>query len=473
DGSSFSPDPIPGARIRLALEEEEIAADLSDARGRFAVRVERPGLAPPLRLRLGASKEGFLSWLTGTRELEVGALPFRNRDTRLVLHTRGELRGRVLEAYGDVPIRGAKVEVLEESWASGQRRLVPREGVVATSDERGWFAIEKPADPIFMDFQVSAPHRLPALFRTFPPRPPPDEIYLVRLPREADVPRIEGTVRDAEGLPMAGAILQASPPARVVQAPPSLSSAVEGHFAWLAERGPQVDPLRADAEGRYSFPVWPLGPREVSAAQGGRTEAKSVEVLEPRSYTCDFRLTGGTVTFVGTVRARATGRPVSGAEVVTRGTWDRFLERSAWNTDATGTFRSGPGPRKAVVLQVVAMGFARWSREVVPDEAAEETQVVVELEEEGRLVGRVADRSGLGLPGAQVSVQQPPSGGLIISSARTDEDGRFELGMLPAGAKLGLSVHPPEVSLAGKTLEVALEHPGEVRDLGTIVLVPK
>ncbi|MGH7149320.1 MAG: carboxypeptidase-like regulatory domain-containing protein, partial [Planctomycetota bacterium] len=216
--------------------------------------------------------------------------------------------------------------------------------------------------------------------------------------------------------------------------------------------------------------VWPLGLREVAAVKDGMVEAKSVEVLEPRVRACDFRLAGRPVTFVGTVRARATGLPVPKAQIAAHETWTRWLERGAWNTDETGTFRGGPGPREPVAFEVTAVGFSRASLEVAPDEGGEETRFFLDLDEEGRLLGRVVDRLGAGLLGAHIDVQRP---GRILYSAQTDVDGSFSLGMLPAGESLRVSVRPPEVGWTSRTLEVTLERPGEVRDLGTIVLVPK
>ncbi|MGH7150344.1 MAG: carboxypeptidase-like regulatory domain-containing protein, partial [Planctomycetota bacterium] len=242
---SQGPDPIPDARVRILHDEREVAVAHSDSRGRFELRVEGSALRIPARLLVGASKEGFLSWITGIRELEVDSLPFRRNDLRLILHERGELRGRVLETHGDVPVAGAKVEVLTETWeGTGGRRLVPRKEPVAFSDERGWFSIEKPAADVFMDFQVSAPERLSVLFRTFPPRPPPDGIHVVRLPRIEDHPLIEGTVRDAEGRPIEGASVQVGYSTREIDGALSLSEAIAGHQAWLAETGRGEESLR-------------------------------------------------------------------------------------------------------------------------------------------------------------------------------------------------------------------------------------
>jgi uncharacterized GH25 family protein len=458
--SSRDREPIPEATVRLLVvpAERELASAVTDEEGRFMLSIAAPVDRPPFVLRVVPAKEGLLSW-NGGWDLDVAKLPFRRLGVDLVLHRRGELRGLVLGASGDVPVPRAEVQVLKDSFEGGHHRLVPLRGASAIADEKGWFSIAKPAKGVYFDFQVSAVGHFPVVLKYRPYEPLPAGYVLVRLERVADFPRIEGSVRDGEGRAIEGARVH-------LEFPPGASLEI-------GEDGEPIEAIR-DSRGTYSLQLWRRGRWEIGAVKDGLVETQTVDEVEARAYECDFTLAGTAVTLVGMVRARATHLPIARAVVCApRTNWGWWLGRDCWNTDDSGRIRAGPVPRETVAFRVTAAGYAGRTVEVVPDRESDEFEFVVELDEEAKIRGRIVDRAGAGLPQAQVWVQERDS--RLGGQATTDEAGAFEVRGFPLGVPLEVIV-----TLTGRDgsrltsrIDLTLERPGEVRELGGIVLPPR
>lgn len=132
------------------------------------------------------------------------------------------------------------------------------------------------------------------------------------------------------------------------------------------------------------------------------------------------------------------GRPIEGAEVdVYRSDPDELfggndsMTDSDARTDAAGRFRVGGfAAGDQAMLLVRKEGFVSGSLQNVG--VPHDSPVRVVLEGESVVTGRVVDTSGRPVSEARVSTEESEWLGLYTGS-RVDDEGRFELGRLPAG----------------------------------------
>jgi len=228
---------------------------------------------------------------------------------------------------------------------------------------------------------------------------------------------IEGTVRDAEGKPLAGVIIYARPSGQ----PRSLVSVA----------------AKTDADGRYRLAHLPLEfPWQLRAQKADYLAYQSdpLQVVETRRF--DIMLSSRP--HGGSIQGRvvdAQGRPIAHAELVNQG--DRGELRQA-KTGDDGRFlleNLYPSPNGAEVVARAA-GFAAKSTTVAPGPADAPSEVTLTLESGHRLAGRVVDEQGRPLEGVSVS---PGYGSLLSAATTTDREGRFVFDSLPADAQFSFS----------------------------------
>lgn len=238
---------------------------------------------------------------------------------------------------------------------------------------------------------------------------------------------VRGTVVDASGVPVAGALVEFTPMATAfLDAQAVAVTATDGTFA-LRSCLPSCL-LGARAQGHAASPL-----RFVSGRRGGSVEVR-----------LQFEGAGGAVE--GLVRDRE-GRPVAGAAVrAGAGRTNCIPGRdpspplpALVRTDAEGRFRAigiAPGPQP---VSVCAAGFAPWLGEC--EVTAHGTSVVHVLLEPGvTCAGIVVQADGAPVAGASVAVhdeedEHPVRGAGRLShlQTRSGADGAFTLRGLPAG----------------------------------------
>ncbi len=143
---------------------------------------------------------------------------------------------------------------------------------------------------------------------------------------------------------------------------------------------------------------------------------------------------------VGVVVDGDTGEPVAGAEVRAEpgdGTTfrtPRDLETAQRATsDAEGRFRVAGLAAREYTLRIRAAGFAERRIQVTPDEGGTDLGEI-ELDRGLVVTGRVVDREGAGVEGAEVALWEP--GAYVFEPHATttaDGRGRFRLDLIPAG----------------------------------------
>ncbi|MGH7151587.1 MAG: carboxypeptidase-like regulatory domain-containing protein, partial [Planctomycetota bacterium] len=423
---------------------------------------------------------GLIRGIWSRAGLEVGKVPFERGVFPIVLYRPIEVRGRVLELYTDVPIAGARVS---QAWKDDQIRFGLRarlhRGIPslqsATTDAKGEFRALVPAALRKGQLLVEADGFLPGGAGW--EGGPPGDFVEVRLARVDHVPRIRGRVSWADGRPAPGVRVKAGVLGNREPLPDPLAGALIGYSRFLDATQSDVPTATTDGVGGFLLPVPCLGTWQLFArlGEGGLAEAE-VEVREALQYPCEIRPAADAVTFLGTVRERRSGRPIAVAAVhallMSLGEVDDLAFRQATlRTEENGAFRLGPVLRRPYALSVRASGFAPASLQATPGPEESEQSIVVEMDEECRLRGRVVDEEG-----------RPVAGALVYGSwehARADERGLFEIGSLPADVDIRFSVTAsrdpgegaPRIVLVSDPLPtVRFAVPGEERDLGRVIL---
>lgn len=217
--------------------------------------------------------------------------------------------------------------------------------------------------------------------------------------------RVDGSVRDAAGQPLAGAVLAAS--------------------------GPTAGSAVTDAAGLYSLPRLPAGDYLLSVSRPGHAgQTSALTLAELESATRDFTLTALTGTLAGTVRGGA-GQPLADASLVLRAD-GAVLAQTRSAADGTFAFAGLPG---SVPLSLAASlsGHAPASPNPLADILAPATGLDFVLSANtGRIAGTVTDASsGAPLAGASVSADD---GAGFLGAAVSGADGTFSLeGLRVAG----------------------------------------
>lgn len=424
--------PIPGALVWASADPA--AFTRTDADGRF--QVTAPGRR---RFDLEVAAPGYLL----KRALVARPQLVSRKTGTLALTRAGRLRGRVLDPQGR-PLAGAVVVAVPQG-SQGARAFSPADPVAdrTVTDPQGRFELRRVRPEQTYEIRASRagafPVAQPATVGEAAAQP--RELTLVLAPARA----ARGKVQDPAGRPIAGAEAVARPALR----PGSPDEAADDTAAPV---------VQSDARGVFSLPELPAAEVELTVRHKGYAPAVLPALRIPAG-------TGPADLGVVTLRPGATlagrvigsrGRAVPGGEIFLLdqpagpNEMDRVLKgrKPAATSDADGRFSLEDLARGTPVHVVVraAGHLTAQARAVRPPT---ERPVVIRLEPEATLAGRVLDETGDPVPGARVDLhwqaflpEEPdrPVGEPIPRNTRADGEGRFKFRGLPAGsARVGAS----------------------------------
>ena len=230
---------------------------------------------------------------------------------------------------------------------------------------------------------------------------------------------LEGTVKDGEGRPIAGA---------------GLSFRLKAGYE-------QIEYVETGADGRYRVANLPLGPMLTVAVSKDDYSSKDVDAQLSRPVaTLDVGLDrmpdGGSI--VGVVRDDR-GRPVAGAALANQGRSSNQVREA--KTGADGRFRLDnlfEGSMGKDVL-VRAKGHAPKRVKVEPGPREKPAEVAIDMEPGHRIRGRVVDDRGRPVAGATVDFAHGSNAFSDGGRMDTDAEGRFAFDALPPGCPFGFS----------------------------------
>ena len=457
--------PIPNALVRVS--EDTGAAVRTDAEGRF--RVEAPGRR---RFVLEARAPGFLpKKVVITRPQLVS-----RKIGTLALERAGRLRGRVVDSQGR-PVAGAAVLAIHQS-ALGGRAFSPSDPVAdqAETDPQGRFELPHVRPGQSYEIRASKAGAFPAAQSATvgDPAIQPRDLTLVLAPARP----ARGKIQDPAGRPIAGAEAAVRPALRP-------GSRDDGS---AEEAG---DPsVQSDAQGVFSLPELPAAEVELSVRRKGYAPAvfPALRISSGRGGNGAGPVDLGVVTLrpgaplTGRVIDHR-GQAVPGGEVfvLDRPASPQEMERALQGRKPTttaaadGRFSIEDLARGTPVHVVVrAPGYlAAQVRAIRPPTAK---PVVIRLEPEAALRGRVVDEAGDPVPGARIDLhwqaflpEEPdrPAGEPILRNTRADGEGRFELRGLPTGSARVSATAPAFVPLEG--VEVDLPRPSTAGELRLVL----
>ncbi len=382
---------------------------VSDAQGRF--EVPWTGWAA-----FEASADGFVS--AKVRDSGV------TDEVTLRLERTGVIVGRVVAADGAGPVAGAVVHVAPSDVRLGS------EPAVARSADDGTFRVEDVAPGETSVYVQGGGWISPGLaaarkggFNPFAVQLEPAATVSVELGAERAA-RVEGTVTDAEGAPVARVSVaqrQETVPSALVPWSTRATTDDAGTFAF--------DDLLPDAETTLA----------ACPAASCPTFAAPVRPAAGATTRVDIRLAPRRLVHV-TVLADGTDAPVAGALVRAAPTpRPGFLDASATGaTDCAGEADLGPVAAGAITVTASAPGYVPQLDGVTAEEIdATRLRAVIRLVAAKPLVGRVVAPEGVVLDqltiyasqpfvqGAQRRINRPPT------YARAEADGSFRFDTLP------------------------------------------
>jgi protocatechuate 3,4-dioxygenase beta subunit len=272
--------PLPGAAISVSVWTDEPFDHNRDyncnAGGRVDVQLPRT-----LRiLRVWVDHDGyvplFAQWWP---KLQDNGFPIPEEFAFRL--TKGSVIGGIVKNEDGQPIAGAEVEV-ELTHAEGERDINERPvvdvgGTTCTTDAAGRWSVNNipPGEAIEVQLKISHPDYVND--RSWGEMQQRQKVTMeaLRAQTAAIVMRrgvkVQGTVTDADGKPMAGALV------------------IFGDQPYFQE-GSQV---RSGAEGTYRFPPLPTGPMTVTVvAEGWRPELRKIEIALD-DQPVDFQLQRG------------------------------------------------------------------------------------------------------------------------------------------------------------------------------------
>lgn len=444
--------PLAGALVWHAMRPDLAAT--SGPRGELALPLEE-GARVGHRWLLSAAAAGHRgAWQWVTAEAESVAF---------VLAPLASLSGRVVDEHGE-PIAGASlVATSQAAWTPGRRPGVDR----ATSGVDGRYRLLRLDPEEAHHLLVAHPGYAPADLELVAPVAgagrPGFDVVLVR------GTRAHGLVFSTDGRPLAGATARLVP--------------LRGPGPWLGPRPPRPtgdggEPAATTgADGRFAVEHLLPGRYDLLVAAPGHAPLRvpGVEVPEPPG---DGDL-GSVVLEPGAEIAGrvvdADGRPLAGVEV-RRFARDPLIGRFAMGdggepstvvTGEDGRFVLADLQAGAVVdLVLDAPGYTQET--VAGVVAPTERPLLVELLATATVSGRVVDGAGAGVAGATVQAMPDAAGSPgrrrfdgRVAVARTDDDGRFEIGEVAPGAVRLVATGNGYRSGEANGLEVS---PGERRD---------
>lgn len=363
----------------------------SDAAGRFEV----PAL-PPGPVDLLVSKGGYAPVLIRAVPVPRGEGPF-DLGT-VILEAAVEIRGRVTDRDGK-PVAGAEVHATHDlrrvRAAAGNGALERKPEAVTGPDGR--FAVPDLRRGDRLDLFVRARGFLPGeVVGVTAPTARPADVVLDR------AARVTGRVEDPEGRPVVGASLDLSTERAgeerglvrsVGRSEAVATSEEDGRFAFEDVK-PGRARLRASAPG---FQDADLDGLVVPAGQG----LESVKVVMERGAVIEGRV------------LTTAGDPVGDARVV--------AGSSAAVSDGEGAYRLDGVPPGPQAVQALHQEFPPLEHRIEVDPVFNQLDLVFEAGHE--VSGRVVDREGKGVEGAQVSLV--PSGSPRERQAVSGANGDF------------------------------------------------
>jgi hypothetical protein len=421
--------PVRGAyRASGELATERVRTTVTGREGKAKLEA-----LPPGPWNVGVHAAGFVE--QSLKRVASGPLAVR-------LERGGVVTGVVRDGDGKRAVAGARVEVagtapLPSTWSHDPARNE------TVTDAAGRFRLEGIG---------RSPVRIAARARGFGRAERTDvrggtsvEIFL--FPGAS----ISGVVRDDAGRPVAGAEVRA-----------------EGDESWTAP-----PPERSDARGEFHLDGVVPGEYTVVAREGGRAPGIAAAVVEADGEaTVSLTVSDGGYA-VGRV-VDSESRPIAG-RVRVEGWNGRSLPTFASDTLAAGaaggngSFALGPLPLGSLAVAASAPRFA--TRRVDADVAARGRTVDlgdIVLDAGLAIRGRVHDREGNGIAGAEVSAARHGSGTPSEGEAVSEADGGFVVGGLEAGSHdvwaraPGYALGEATAASGGDPVDVVLEPGGEI-----------
>ena len=419
--------PVVGAEVRLISRDddqsmrrrfrpqpEQPPAFTTDDEGTFAI----PDLAAGL-YDLEAKASGFSRGQVRGLEIPVGE---GDVDLGVLVMAPGvDLKGNVVDEDGQ-PIADAQVF----SSVAGARSMLLLAAMAAgepaaESDAEGKFVIADgtPGERVNLVVKRSGYVQGQASNIELPPNEP---IEIVLKPASS----IEGRVLDADGVPVEGASVMASPEERrdrrfgMGQSATAATTDIEGRFQ-LSEVAPGLTLVQVTKPG---FEVLSVGGFEVPS--------------DRPLHDVELRLTVA-AQLLGTL-TDVQGEPVVGAIVMAMGPDGKFSPGGFAQTDGDGQFLFSSMPLGAQTITASGEGLNRVSKNVVIK--AGENRLDLQLTATVSVSGWVYGPSGQPIQGAQVTLQPQDRRGFMPGQGGADSlvDGSFQIEGVPAG-KYRLEAH--------------------------------
>jgi protocatechuate 3,4-dioxygenase beta subunit len=400
----------------------------SDDEGRFALDA-----VPSGEHALQAESQGY-----GAKTIEI-AVSARSKEEDLgeiVLERGLAIEGRVVGADG-IPVPEARVVAFKTS--GGMMSFAATEQIESTSDAEGRFMVAGLGEGVYDVFATA-----PGFGRAEP------------TPAEAGARNVTLTLKPAGSI--RGAVVD--PEGRAVTSYRAMARSPESR-GWGGgseadeENGTFV--LESVAEGEYVVEI--VAPDFVSEAVSG------------------VRVTGGSITDVGTIRLRrggrlegtvvdASGTPVAGATVQARQSGQRsfrFYDTGSASTDRSGGFRIGGLPDGKVDVVATHPSYAEGRVEgiEIDSDRTAPSEVQVVLKRGGALEGHVRSRDGTGIAERAIQVVPvrtgTPSRPWSWQRTQSLPDGSFRFDHVEAGpAEVGLMWSETHLSYTIQTEQVEI-----------------
>ena len=398
----------------------------------------------------------------------------------LALARAGKLRGKVVDLRG-LHVAGAMVLAVHQG-ALGERAFSPSDLVAdrGLTDSQGRFELRRLRPEQSYEIRASRPGTFPAAERTTvgDSAARPRDLTLVLAPARP----ARGKVQDPAGRPIAGAEVAVSPALR--PGSPKTAPAEET----------DTPSVQTDARGVFSLTELPASEVELSVRRKGYARAvfPALRISSGTGPAGTGPADLGVVTLHpgATLTGRVTdhrGLAVPGGEIflLDRPADPNEMERALKGRKPTAAVAADGrfsiedlAQGTPVSMAVRAPGYLiAQVRAVRPPNAK---PVLIRLEPETALVGRVVDEAGGPVPGARVNLEwqaflpeepELPRGDPILRNTRANGEGRFELrGLpaLPAGTTARVSV-AASAFVPLKDIKVDLPRPSTAGELRLVL----
>lgn len=343
---------------------------------------------------------------------------------------RPDLVGTVTDQQGK-PLAGARVDIATAAPRVGRGLFCPSCYLdckkVARTDAEGRFLIEDVSPDLKFRLLVSKAGKKAQLTKLADPLAGNVQVSLADAPTNlAPEHTVRGRVVNAEGIPIEGALVE-----------PVGATKPDQRWGGLVK---EVDPTVTDAEGRF---VMPLPDSFLSVDLEIRADGHAglfVEAVVPNAPEHELRIPRGTSV---SGRLLHEGAPLADARVsvvqVDRTSGRLFIKAVGATSDTEGRFTINylPANEQYVLFSVVGEGPQEFvvatSQFTAKDNDQNRDLGDAPATRALRLAGRVVLPEGAKLrPNSKITLSRDPAWDLI--AAPIAEDGRFEIGGLPAEA---------------------------------------